>query len=148
MNWKDLAETKTVSKAGLASSLGVAVILIALSVVGANVSAEGFKTEEAKEWTFVFDSTVTLSGSMRTSKRDCRQISSANGGCNTQHPDPIVNGTLNGRLLSSDDGNLNVDKWDVYSVKASVLHEAQFDSETLVCSVESIISTTWCKTIN
>ncbi len=126
MNWKDLAETKTDQRTGWASLLGVAVILMVLSVVGANVSAEGFKTEEAKEWTFAFDSTVTLSGSMRVSGRDCNQISSSNGGCNTV-PDPIINGTLNGRLLNSDDGNLNVDKKDVYSIQASVVHEAQFD---------------------
>jgi hypothetical protein len=60
------------------------------------------------------------------SGRDCNQIADVNGGCNSVS-DPAVNGTLNGRLLNSDDGNLNVDKHDVYSVKASVVHEAQFD---------------------
>lgn len=124
MNWKDLDETKTDSKAGFASALGVAVILMVLSLVGAKVGAEQYQVGD--EGTLSFDTTVTLSASMRVSGRDCNQIADVNGGCNSA-PNPVVNGTLNGRLLNSDDGNLNVDKHDIYSVKASVIHEAQFD---------------------
>ncbi len=68
------------------------------------------------------DSFVSASMSMRVQNRDCMQIAQANGGCNVLS-NPVLHGQLNGRLLNSDDGNLNVDKGDVYSVLVSVSHD-------------------------
>jgi hypothetical protein len=70
------------------------------------------------------DSFLTTSVSMRTSGRDCMHISAPNGGCNGAS-NPVDNGTLQGTLLNSDDGNLNVDKNDFYSVLLTASHDVE-----------------------
>jgi len=77
-----------------------------------------------------FDSFFSVSSSIRVSDRDCRQIAQINGGCNIakvpgadDFTQGVANTTMNGRLLNSDDGNLNVDQWDVYSVMVSMGHD-------------------------
>jgi hypothetical protein len=80
---------------------------------------------ERYEWGEVdlsLDTYITASMSVRTQSRDCLQVAAVNGGCN-EVPDAALNGVLNGRLLNSDDGNLNIDRGDVYSVLVSVSHD-------------------------
>lgn len=69
-----------------------------------------------------FDSFFTAGWSIRTSGRDCRQIAAVNGGCN-ELADPVDNANLQGRLLNQDDGNLNWNKGDVFSVAFKGTHE-------------------------
>ncbi|UCE85162.1 MAG: DUF1302 family protein, partial [Deltaproteobacteria bacterium] len=73
------------------------------------------------------DSFVTLSLTMRTDNRDCRQIATVNGGCGVSGVNlpPLDLTTLEGRLLNSDDGNLNWDRGDVFSVLGSASHDLQ-----------------------
>ncbi len=115
---------------GIIKSWGRQVVgfVAALSIIvlaGAPAQAKEYKV--GKEGTFAFDSTLTLAASMRTEDRDCNLIAPVNGGCNSVEGDPIASSTMNGRILNSDDGNLNVDKWDVYSIKATMMHEMQYD---------------------
>ncbi len=98
--------------------VGAVATLSLMVMAGAPAQAKEYQV--GKEGTFAFDSTLTMAASMRTSDRDCVQIASTNGGCNTDM-------SADGRILISDDGNLNVDQWDVYSISATMLHEIQYD---------------------
>ncbi len=89
-------------------------------------------TSLAERWQWgevevAFDTYLTTSMSLRTQGVNCLQIAEVNGGCNTISGDPALNGVLNGRLLNSDDGNLNVDRGDVYSVLVSVSHDLELE---------------------
>ncbi len=68
------------------------------------------------------DSSLTLSTSLRTQSRDCKQIATINGGCNRDNS----LGTQ-GRLINSDDGNLNYGKGQFFSVLAQATHDLQVD---------------------
>ncbi|MEQ1889221.1 MAG: DUF1302 family protein [Alphaproteobacteria bacterium] len=63
------------------------------------------------EVTGSIDTVVTAGASMRTSARDCRNISLPAGGCKVFDSSNIEKG--NG--LNTDDGNLNYGQWDVFS---------------------------------
>lgn len=80
------------------------------------------------DFTVRIDSLLSIGTSIRTSERDCEQIATINGGCN-----PLAALTAptylatEGQLLNQDDGNLNWDQWDVFSVLLKGTHEAQAD---------------------
>ncbi len=95
----------------------VTVVLLAMPGLG---RAERFQWGEVE---LSFDTYLTTSMSLRTQGLECLQIAEVNGGCNVIEDDPALSGVLNGRLLNSDDGNLNVDRGDVYSVLVSVGHD-------------------------
>lgn len=80
------------------------------------------------ELTVQIDSLLSLGFSMRTEEPDCRQIATINGGCN-RFADPASSTFLEaeGALLNQDDGNLNWDQWDVFSVLAKGTHDIQAD---------------------
>ncbi len=75
-----------------------------------------------------FYSTLSMSVNVRAQKRDCRQVATINGGCNpsadVSHPDYLA---TEGRLLNVDDGNLNWERGDVFSVLFKGTHEAKAD---------------------
>jgi len=78
-----------------------------------------------------FYSTLSVSVNVRTQERDCRQIATINGGCNADAvlgspPTPEQLAT-EGRLLNTDDGNLNWDRGDAFSVLFKGTHEAKAD---------------------
>lgn len=107
---------------------GVAWVLLLAAVgpVALPVQAERWRWGEVD---LSLDTFLSATMSLRTASTNCLQIGGevlpggpSNGGCNSD-PDPAVNGVLNGRLLNSDDGNLNIEKGDVYSVLVSVSHD-------------------------
>ncbi|MFN4339592.1 DUF1302 domain-containing protein [Parvibaculum sp.] len=64
-------------------------------------------------FTINFDTTLKAGVQMRTQSPDCRRIGFTNGGC------------VPGVGPSSDDGNLNYDKWDFTAAPLSVLEEIE-----------------------
>lgn len=117
--------------------------LVALALLSGGLSAGLSNQALAVEWQWgdvqaQLDSFMTVSASVRTQSTDCNQIGGvtaigqSNGGCNDSSEldlDPlsttIVDGVLNGRLINSDDGNLNVHKGDFYSVLVEASHELE-----------------------
>lgn len=94
--------------------------------------AAGFDWSKA-EFTLRVDSVVSMSASMRTQGRDCEQIATINGGCNPfASPDDIAANdgdalTAEGTLINGDDGNLNWDQFDWFSVLVKGTHDVQAD---------------------
>jgi hypothetical protein len=79
------------------------------------------------------DSLLSVSASIRTEGPDCEQIATVNGGCNPDATQALIvaGGSdallTEGRLLTQDDGNLNYDQWDWFSVLVKGTHDLQLD---------------------
>ena len=69
------------------------------------------------------DTILSAGASIRTSKRDCENISDANGGCQKRNSTGLQRGSSPG--VNSDDGNLNYDQWDVFSGAVKATSEIQ-----------------------
>lgn len=93
-------------------------------------------TAAAVEWSegdfrLRIDSLLSVGVSLRTEDRDCRQIATVNGGCNPfASPAGLAAGdsdalTVEGTLLNGDDGNLNWDQWDAFSVLVKGTHDVE-----------------------
>jgi hypothetical protein len=82
------------------------------------------------------DSFFSVSTSIRTEDRDCRLVATANGGCNVNAPPPSpqldpAQAAVETRLVNGDDGNLNWDSGDVFSVLSKASHDVQLDYRNL-----------------
>ncbi|MDP2123127.1 MAG: DUF1302 domain-containing protein [Parvibaculum sp.] len=62
------------------------------------------------EMSLVIDNTASIGVGVRTSKQNCSNVNSANGGCGTPGPAGSIDFGVN-----DDDGNVNTDQWDLYS---------------------------------
>ncbi len=87
----------------LGGATGAAMLL----TVGTAQAVE-FKFGEAS---LVIDNTASIGVGVRTSKQNCFNVNSANGGC--LHPGGGGAGIDFG--VNDDDGNINTDQWDIYS---------------------------------
>jgi len=107
------------------AALVVGAILASVGGAAGRAEAESWEWGELRA---SIDSFLTVSTSIRTEGQDCRLVASINGGC-----DNLPEGALRpqdadqGRLLNSDDGNLNWDKGDVFSVLTKGSHDIQVD---------------------
>ena len=70
------------------------------------------------------DTIVSAGASMRTAKRNCENISKANGGCQSFDASGLDKSSAG---VSSDDGNLNYDQWDVFSGTMKATSELQLN---------------------
>src|SRR5690606_20467551 len=78
--------------------------------IGGTISAE------AAEYTFgetnvITATTVSVGVGIRTHKQDCAKISTLNGGC-------LIPGYTTKPNINTDDGDINVGQWDVFSARA------------------------------
>ena len=92
-------------------------ILLAMAAgLGLLSGASGAQATEFRfgELTGRFDSTATAGAIIRASHRDCRLVSTTNGGCNPS-------GT------NSDDGNLNFDRGDIVSAPFAMSHDLDLE---------------------
>jgi len=79
---------------------------------------------QAGDFEASFYSTLSASVNVRTQERDCNQVATINGGCNADSATDIA---VEGALLNTDDGNLNWNRGDVFSVLFKGTHEIQAD---------------------
>jgi len=85
--------------------------------IGGTISAE------AAEYTFgetnvITATTVSVGVGIRTHKQDCAKISTLNGGC-------LIPGYTTKPNINTDDGDINVGQWDVFSARAKFVSEAE-----------------------
>lgn len=97
-------------KTWLLSGLAGAAMLLGAG----SAQAMGFKLGEAD---LNVDTTVSLGAGIRTSKQDCSHVSKFNGGCGA--------GAGVGYGVNDDDGNINTDQWDPYSVVLKVTSDVE-----------------------
>ena len=115
---RSASSTGSSSRQNLRTGVAIAAIAIAVGAPAAN--AAEFQMGEVQGFV---DTVVSAGASIRTSARDCENVSSANGGC----PDLDAAGLLpsNGGATNGDDGNLNYDQWDVFSAAFKATSEVQ-----------------------
>lgn len=97
-------------KTWLLSGLAGAAMLLGAG----SAQAMGFKLGEAD---LNVDTTVSLGIGVRTSKQDCGLVSKANGGCGA--------GAGVSFGVNDDDGNVNTDQWDPYSIVLKVTSDVE-----------------------
>jgi hypothetical protein len=73
------------------------------------------------------DSFWSVATSIRAQDRDCRFVATVNGGCSTKVTPPPELDATEGELVNSDDGDLNWNDGDVFSVLTKGSHDIQLD---------------------
>jgi hypothetical protein len=101
------------------------VVLVALAVSMADVARAA--SWEWGEFRATVDSFWSVSTSIRAQDRDCRFVANANGGCSTKVTLPAELDATEGQLVNGDDGNLNWNDGDVFSVQAKGSHDIQLE---------------------
>ncbi|MGH0034912.1 MAG: DUF1302 domain-containing protein [Myxococcota bacterium] len=107
-------------------------LAVQLALAGLLCGLPGARGASAESWEWgelraSVDSFFSVSTSIRAQDRDCRFVATANGGCSGKvGPIPELDAT-EGALVNGDDGNLNWNDGDVFSVLTKGSHDIQLD---------------------
>src|SRR6516225_3523945 len=89
---------------------GAAAALLA----GTALPAAAFNFDLGGGFKGAFDSTISYGLQMRTQSRNCTLISQDNGGCAALTAE-LPEASQDAYFLNADDGDLNYNKWDLFS---------------------------------
>jgi hypothetical protein len=99
---------------------GAAAALLA----GTALPAAAFNFDLGGGFKGAFDSTISYGLQMRTQSRNCTLISQDNGGCAALTAE-LPEASQDAYFLNADDGDLNYNKWDLFSEVVKGTHELQ-----------------------
>jgi hypothetical protein len=93
-------------------------------LAGTALPASAFKFDLGGGFSGAFDSTLSYGVQMRTQSRNCTLISQDNGGCAATTAE-LPEASQDAYFLNADDGDLNYNKWDLFSMVVKGTHELQ-----------------------
>jgi hypothetical protein len=114
---ESMSETRlNTHRVGRRGGLAIALAVFVLSAAFAWPAMAVGPVEEEDRFSSSLDTTITLGAALRVEERESKLVYIGNGG-----------GSLDPFYANADDGNLNYDKWDVYSTNIKATSELELN---------------------